>query len=243
MHVKYYYQFNDAINKRVVGNKLDKTNWDILREQTKDKRFGFEKTKEQYIRNAQKEKKYYESALLISKILRVKKCQKVISLGVGKGILEYWIKELQPNIHVTCTDYAEGGIKTLKKYSNCDEFYTFDMLNGNYRQFDTGDCLIMYRVSTEFSLKQWKNIFNRIYQSNVSTVIFVPTELANITDMVKGIKGHVRNLVLGNKDIMSGWLYSQSEIEFFLTNAYKNRNSIEWGIPVDNTKIYVIRIK
>lgn len=127
--------------------------------------FGFEKIKEEYIKNIKNKKDYRKKASIIARILKKSNVKTVISMGCGKGILEYYLKKLLPDITIVCTDYTKEAIKTLEKYSNCDRFEVFDMLKGDYSQFGKDTCLIFHRVEPELDLKQWKNIFKEIYKN------------------------------------------------------------------------------
>lgn len=69
----------------------------------------------------------------------------------------------------------------------------------------------MYRVSTEFNMKEWHKIFENMYDAGISHILYVPTGLNNLWDMFNEQKAHMKNLICGKKDIHCGWLYSEKE--------------------------------
>ena len=110
------------------------------------------------------------------------------------------LKRLYPELRVECTDYATESIVRLKSvFVNLDDGYTFDMLDGNYSELNQDSILIMYRVSTEFNREQWFNIFRKMFESRIERIIYVPTGLDTIKEMIREKLLHLYNKVLQKK--------------------------------------------
>lgn len=243
MSIKYYYNFDPRLARKIQGTTLDRNNWEILRNNQIEKPFAFEKTKEEYIENIQREKGYQKRAKIIAREIKKLNVKKVVSVGCGKGILEFYLKRYLPDVTIVCSEYTESSLNKLKEYSNCDDFIYFDILEGDYLQFDLDTCLLFYRVSTGFSFRQWEKIFKNIYKSNVLKIIFVPTELITIKDIFSSFCNDLKNLFYRKNRILCGWMYTNVEFQYFLTNSWKNKKAIIKRIRTENSMIYVVNTK
>jgi hypothetical protein len=234
---KHYFYFGDRLSKKMDQNRLDQSNWEILRNDNVDGPFALEKSKEQYEENCRKSVSYRETAEVIAAKLKEKQCGKIVSCGVGKGILEWHLKELLPSCIVKCTDYTSEAIEKLKTvFEKCDEAMCFDMCNGDYSIFKDCDYLIMYRVSTEFDMPTWKKIFAEMKKAGIKRVIYVPTELATYRQIRNGTWQHIKNKIRKRKDTFCGWLYSVDEFDRMWDGMY----TIDETTAYADTKIYFL---
>ena len=237
MKIKHYYYFGNEVQKELNGAMLNENNWDVLRTQG-DKAFALENDIEQYEKNCEQSLEYKEAAKMIVSLLKKNNISKVVSLGAGKGILEWHIKNQMPEVHMVCTDYASEGIEQLKRvFIKCDEIYRYDMVEGDYSVWKDAT-ILMYRISTEFTKEEWKNIFNRIYQCGIGRIIFVPTELLTFKIMVKEFGRHILNRICGRKDIMCGWMYSRKE---FIEMFQEYNIDEEYGKKADKTVFSLVK--
>ena len=245
MKTKHYYVFKEETQNRMNNNSLNQTNWEVLRCSEKDPAFCLEKSQEDYEKNCKKLTTYEKSAQEILKILDRNKLnrKKIISLGAGKGILEWHLKKQSPTLIVECTDYTEMAIKQLKQvFKTVDNVYSFDMINGDYIDLDTSALFLMYRVSTEFDIDSWYQIFSKMYDAEIEYVMYVPTELASIKLMLKEVASHIVNLFLGRKDTFCGWLYSESEfIKIFHNKTPNPLYHIQERVLFDNSAIFLLK--
>ena len=227
MRIKHYYYFGNTVQKELNGNILNENNWDVLRMQG-DKAFALENDIREYERNCQQAIEYKEAAKKLVKILKKNNINRVVSLGVGKGILEWHIKNQMPEVYMICTDYATEGIEQLKKvFPKCDEILRYDMLKGDYSVWEN-TLVLMYRISTEFTKREWMDVFFRMHKGGIKRIIFVPTELLTLKIMIKEIGRHFFNRFCGRKDIMCGWMYSRKEFldifqEYDIDEEYNER--------------------
>ena len=241
---KHYYYFGKSIQDKMDGNSLNEKNWEILRNNEADGSFYLEKTVEAYELNCMNAHSYEKMAnIIVNEFDRQNyKTNKVISLGAGKGVLEWHIKRIKPELQVECTDYTTDAIESLKRvFINLDAGYTFDMIDGDYQKLDRNSIFIMFRVSTEFNRDQWLRIFKKMYEAQIEHIIFVPTGLDRKREMIKERLLHIRNMFLGHKDIFCGWLYSEDEfLKFFNGDEKKTLYNVKCKIPFDNTAIFFL---
>lgn len=243
MKARHYYYFGHDLQSRMQSKCLDSTNWDMVRTTEQYSPFSFEKTIDEYDQNCLRSIHYKKVAMLICGLLSEIHCQKVVSMGVGKGILEWHIKKLHPDICVECTDYTPESISLLSKlFVNADNIFIFDMLNDDYSSIEKNSCLILYRVSTEFSYNQWCAIFNKIYSGHIKYVIFTPSELLRWRSFLGEKYLHIKHLLLYGSDVFCGWMYS--EIEFLKIFKGNDRQKKQYfvlkKVNYGDTAIYLL---
>ncbi len=209
--IKHYYCFNQT--EKLVGKYLDVNNWDALRSGG-DASFAIEASREDWENNCRRADQYRSLANRIVKIIP-RDHRRWVSFGIGKGILEWNIMDIDPAITVCGTDYAPESVKILQGYfSDRSEVFCFDMLcYDDYGTLDSYNTAIMCRISTEFDKGQWKKIFDAMYETSVKEIVFVPTEILTYKAAINEMFSHLCHLISGRKDVFCGYIYSQREFE------------------------------
>jgi hypothetical protein len=245
MRAKHYYTFEEDIQNKMKKGILNKDNWDILRTDVKDSPFSIEKDISSYEKNCMSSLSNKSLAELLCQSIESQnyKSKKIISLGAGKGILEWHMKKRMPLFIVECTDYTEKGISQLKEvFLDLDDAYVFDMLGGNYSDLDVNAIFIMHRVSTEFNIDNWYKIFLKMYEAGIERIIFIPTGLDTLKTMLAEKKAHIKNILYRKKDIFCGWLYSEKEfLKIFHGKGKYSLYEINEKIALDDTMIYFLK--
>ena len=237
MPTKHYFIFN---NSEPISH-LNKEAWDSLRVGTENPAFQFEATLEEYESNCARRTDCCEVAKTIrDAILSIGAgVSSVVSLGAGKGIVEWHLKKLLPSLPMICTDYAESGVASLRQlFPACDKVMVFDMLKGDYSVFGKDAVLLMNRVSTEFTPTEWKQIFKSCRSSGVKYILFVPTEIASIRLKTMETLRHLARRVLRRRDTFCGWLYSRRKFDMLIPSQY----SIEGFKKIGHSAIYKLAL-
>jgi hypothetical protein len=219
MPTKHYFVFN---NFEPIS-QLNKEAWDSLRVGTENPAFQFEATLKEYESNCARRTDCREMAKAIrDAILSIGAgVSSVVSLGAGKGIVEWHLKKLLPSLPMICTDYAESGVASLRHlFPACDKVMVFDMLKGDYSVFGKDAVLLMHRVSTEFTPSEWMQIFRSCKSSGIQYILFIPTELASIRLKTMETLRHLARRVLRRRDTFCGWLYSRREFDMLISSQY-----------------------
>lgn len=224
------------LGDNITFNKLDKNGWAFLRTQG-DKAFALEETLDAYEKNCIQSTWYGEAADIIIGLLKNFDIREAISLGAGKGILEWNLIKKMPELSLGVTDYTTESVNKLKYFlTDCDKVMEFDIKEGNYQNLHT-NCLIEFRISTEFDFEEWKNIFSKIYHTKIDYIIFVPTELLCWKHIVRETISCLLHKIKNQKMCLAGYLYSENEFK----KMFKKQYSILEEVPYRDTKIYFLQ--
>lgn len=235
MKFKHYCSFATKMNEKTHSSQNVDLDWDSLRLMG-ERAFALENSKEEYIISAKQTSIYNEYAQEILTILG-RETKSLCSLGVGKGVLEWWIKVLSPELELCCTDYTIQSLEKLKGYfPECNKIQVFDMLQGDYSVWAKYDAILMFRVSTEFDVDEWESIFNKISLAGIKKVIFVPTELMTFKDIARELCLRIRSEWRGEKSVFCGWMYSETEFEMMFDKFFK----VDTVKYIHNTAIFVL---
>lgn len=216
----------EAFRTKLKSTELNQENWDILRTESTEMAFAIEDDIESYERNCLGAAIYEESARDIIKTLKKYGCRHIVSLGCGKGILEWHLKRQMPELCVECTDYAEASVEKLKKvFIQGDGFHCFDMINGDYTVFDgrkTDTFFVLYRVSEELSYEDWCKVFRKMHDEGVCNIIYIPDMIATEELAQQMERRHNRQLERGLESTFCGWIYSEDTLEeMFSAGQYR----------------------
>lgn len=238
MIFKHYYFF-DKDTENMIKGKLDKKNWDILRTEMNDTNFAIEKTVEEYESNCIKNATINDYIEGILKYIEEKSSDKIISFGCGKGILE-WNLLNHKTIDLTCSDYTEQGLKQLESvFKKCNSFLLYDMLNGNPTVINSYDLAIMFRLSTEFSINEWKRVFKKIHEARINNIVFIPTEVADLRLFYHEVGNHIYRRIKRIDDVFCGYCYTIKEFNKMWNDYYE----IERKVNVNNNVMFLLKSK
>lgn len=239
MKIKHYYDFGGLLKNGKIGEK----GWDQLRMQNQDLSFSIEKSRNAWVANCENDLNYCTSAEVISRYITDEKIHKVISIGVGKGILEYHIKKiLGDEISIECMDYTPNAIEELKKvFLECHQFAVFDVLHDSWDLLDNQALIVLFRMSTEFTEKDWKYIFAKMHGVGIKRILYVPTDILDLTELLKTLKLYVIYKLKGKWKNLTfcGWRYSK-EIHLSFWDKYYE---VEKHIKKDDKNYYFLKIK
>ena len=246
MKCKHYFFFGEHFNSAFYKNPevsadLSKEKWDLLRtDNTVTGPFTLENSIEAYEENCRKSNGYqYVAAHICS---HIKKEEHLLSVGIGKGVLEWQIKQLIPEIVLDASDYAEESINKLKLlFPACNHLFAFDMLKGDWSLLPLYDHVLLFRVSTEFNSETWQQIFQSMAAAGIEHIIYVPNELGTFSIFLFEYLQYILGQFRHRKQTFCGWLYSESEMKKFWKGQYEIQEAIPWQVSQHvSSKIYFL---
>ncbi len=245
MKIKHYYSFDESESGNMYFKELNASNWDLLRTNEKAGPFSIEREINAYEQNCDSSQAFKDAARIICRLLKQYNIKnRLVSLGCGKGIVEWHIKRFMPELYIKCTDYTSEGLKLLEKvFISCNEFDVFDMMaDKDYESLRQDDTVLMFRVSTEFSLNQWKEIFDKIYRGGVKYIVFVPADILTLPILINEKRAFFSNWLRHRKNTFSGWLYSRKEYtKIFMGTGKKPRYKIMHSEKLGHTEVMLLQ--
>ena len=221
MRIKHYYAFGNDVAKKMKSDGIcsNQVDWELLRKEG-GSFFSIDESREEFIKNAERSDAYLINVDAVSEVLKER--SRVCALGCGKGIFEFLLKRSRPDLYICCSDYTSEALNKLKTvFFECDEYKTFDMKT-SYDEMKQYDCLVMHRISTEFTHKEWRDRFRKCMESDIKQIIFIPTEILKVTDVLRELLLCVRWTVKKEKLTFSGWMYSKNEFKKMWIDYYNS---------------------
>ena len=231
--IRHYQIFGDEADKLKDGKLDSPESWDVLRKL--NPQFSVLQSREEWIKASEgKFKKDGQDGGLVTRasdiisLLNNKKVYNIFSVGCGGAGLEYQIKKQKPEIKLFCSEYAEENVSLLKNvFLEADLITQFDILNGNwnlYKDFfgQEGVCII-YRVDASFDDETWRKIFEKLYSSKVTNVLFIPSPPLTIRSLINRKWREMKWFLNNNKVSFAGFVRSKKSMQSFWFGLYKEQ--------------------
>jgi hypothetical protein len=215
MRVTVPHYFDFGADRALVGDDLVRPEaWDALRTQT-DGPFGLPANREAWERVADERPEIRDRAAAINAIADRRGATRLASYGVGGAPLECWLKRQAPQRELIVTEYAPATVERLRSV----------FPEADVRQHDLfadapvdADLHLFHRVDTEFSNRQWREIFQAF--RNVP-VLLVASEVATgerIVAILKSLPGNIRR-----KATRAGVLRNAAAFEALWSKTHSGR--------------------
>lgn len=225
MKIKHYSLFK---------SDMQVLDWNQLRENPEEMPYYLPFNSEDYIKKANEyvEKKYVTK--IINCILK-EHYNKVFSIGAGVACLEYAIKT-NSNLFVGVSDFTES-IERLKKFDVFDEAIKLDIIKDKL-PFDSKSILLMSRIDTEFSDEQLLLLFEKLKNTGIKNIIFIPAQKISMKLILIEIKKRVISLLKRKKLVFCGYSRSMGSFKKIFGNYYKLKYTID-----KKNDIYLLELK
>lgn len=230
--IKHYYHFNKAINRDNV--LICQDGWDSVRLDSEDTPFSIPHSAEAY--EAKLIKAYTVEANEICDVINKNNFHTIFSIGCGCGFLEANIKKKMPEIYVACSDFNPKSVNQLKSVMTYyDELNTFDITKDQF-PFKDNQLYLLFRIDTELSDQEWKQVFNRMAEEGVETILIVATELLTLQRFIKeSIKGALRNI---KGYTFCGYIRSKANFKAL----WKGHYSVEKELKIGSLDAFLLKI-
>lgn len=209
----------------ISKNLLNKESLDVSRINEKSP-FHIPNNRDDWIKKGGQNPWLPDQAKTIVDFLKKEGVKKIISIGVGGAWLEYYIKKLYPQLHLTCSDCTPKAMERLKKnFIECDVIEEFDILKGQWKE---NVFYLFYRVDTDLTKKQWKEVFSEMRRVRVKNILFIPSVLLTPKVFLRELKSYWRQKLLKNKPFsFVGYMRTKDALKELWKGDYKIKKEIQ----------------
>jgi hypothetical protein len=200
------------------------TNWDAVRTSAAAGDFGFGASREEWMARAKSSSGMRQRAEIIASWIRLWKTQRVVSVGVGTGLLEFLIAGLLPGVSLRCGDYATVSLELLRQwFLECQSIEVMDLRAPTWAS-DPGAVVLLNRVDTEMGDQEWRQTFADMARRGVERIIFVPCGLLSWQQVVQQV--HAVGVALRSKNSLVRAGYLRTERRMLQLCAPYNRDTV-----------------
>lgn len=213
MRITIRHHFDFGADRAVVGEDLVRPeSWDALRMQTSGA-FAAASSQEELEREARARPELAERARAIDLWLGEYGAATVASYGVGGGVLEWWLQQLEPERRLLLADYGPETVERLRELFPAAEVYRHDLLADPPLPADVH---LFHRVDTELTDDEWREALRRFAGERV---LVVATEVATSRRLVQELLLRLR----GRGLTRAGWLRTRAAFEALWRDTHDAR--------------------
>jgi hypothetical protein len=167
----YPFQKSTAIRGAILQSP---GNWDAVRLADPGGDFGFGRSREEWIARATASPNLRQRAAVITALLQRLGARRVVSAGVGVGLLEYLIASSMPGLSWRCGDYASVSLELLRtRFLECPTIEPMDLRTPTWVG-DPDEVVLLNRVDTELNDVEWMHTFAELAKRGARSIIWVP---------------------------------------------------------------------
>ena len=203
MRVTVRHVVDFGAQRNLVGGALVRPDaWDALRTRT-DGPFAIAATRAELDRQADSRADIATRARALDAWLGRRPTRRLVSYGVGGGVLECWLERLSPEREMVLTEYAPVTLERLRALFPDRVVVRHDLrvdppLDGQVHLF--------HRIDTELSNRQWRAVLRRFASCEV---LVLATELIDGRRAAAAIRTRLRNRHVTD----AGWVRNRAAFE------------------------------
>ena len=227
--MRHYYNFGPEAE--VVGGDLtSKAAWDRLRLDTTIDAFALPQVREAWVRLCEADDEARRRAEDVTRVVTEGGQSAVISIGVGRAHLEYWLKRERPELKLTCLEYATRTVDVLRGlFHECDLIDTFDLRAERWPRADPDTLYLCCRVDTELNDSEWGSVFSRMAAAEVRRVVFVPSGFLDARTVAREAVGRVKGLLSGRPATFAGYVRTKAAFRQLWRSGFVERRELGVG--------------
>jgi hypothetical protein len=227
--VRHYYDFGSETN--VVGSSLVSDDaWDRLRLDTTLNAFALCRTRADWLRGCRTDSAAERRARDISRLLDAKRCESLISIGVGRAHLEYWLKHQNPGIELTCLEHGARTVATLRQvFTECDRIDLFDLQTGSWPVASPGTLYLLCRIDKELDNQTWNSVFCQMAEAGASDILFVATGFLDARCLAQLATERLTSLVRGRNPTFAGFIRTRTAFRQLWRPFYAESRELNVG--------------
>jgi hypothetical protein len=155
----------------------------------------------------------------------------VVSCGVGRAFVEYHVKQMRPELALTCTEYSSQTVARLRAvFHECDRIHCHDFTRAGWPAADERTLFLLNRVDTELSDEQWPGVFANLAAENVRHVLVVATELLTARVLASELKRRILARILRRPLTFAGYIRTRAAF----TALWRDHYRLVAQVPIGN---------
>jgi hypothetical protein len=207
--------------------------WDALRTAEPSGSFGFGRTREDWEHQALDAVELNTRTVALLGMLRKWRCERLVSVGVGTGMLEYLLKRKAPDIRLRCGDYAPTTVALLQeRFLDCDAIELMDLTNPGWATNPT-EVILLHRVDMELRDDEWKAVFAELRARHCEHVVLVPCGLLTPRAAMREARTAVAALLRRQALRPAGFLRTHARMRELFSQSYMLSAAVSGGgLPI-----------
>jgi hypothetical protein len=156
----------------------------------------------------------------IAKIVREGHFTSMHSLGVGSAALEYYILQEVPELDMAVSEYNEESVRRLQKVFPEAHPKLFDIMTSPWSTVPEKHLVLIYRLDPHLTDAEWRQAFQRMYDSGVQDVLFIPSKFLTIKNLFLEWRMIARAIIHGHRLSFAGYKRTQKAYEYSWAGLY-----------------------
>lgn len=209
--LRHYYHFQG--NSSLQGDSLlSPAAWDNLRsEQDQSSAFFMPTDRDRWLQIALETPGLPVQAREIAALISWEGFTSVVSVGVGRALLEYHLKQQLPKLPLICSEFSPQVVDRLRKvFLECERVDCHDFTQAGWPRPPGRPLYLLNRVDTELTDEQWSAVFSRLHAEGVQDILMVATSFLTPRVLACELKRHLMSWVIGRRLTFAGYLRTKS---------------------------------
>lgn len=227
--IRHYYDF--GADAQVIGASLaSDVAWDRLRLDTTLDAFSLPRDRDAWLRLCEADQEARRRAHDVARVVVAGRYRTVVSVGVGRAHLEYWLKREQPDLKLTCLDYTARTVGVLRGlFVECDAMELFDLRTTRWPIRGPDTLYLLCRLDTELNNDEWAAVFGRMAVAHIDRVLFVATGFIKPRTLVQEAARHLAGALHLRRPVFAGYLRTKSAFRQLWRPSYREIAELRVG--------------
>ncbi len=211
--LRHYYDFKGS--RSLGGSSLQSAQaWDELRSDQgleQSAAFYMPDSRDEWVQRARQAAEIDAQARSLASLITGEGFSSIVSGGVGRAFLEYHLKQLLPELTLTCTEYSPQVVARLRRvFTECDRIECHDFTSAGWPPPSDRTLYLLNRVDAELANEQWPRVFANLAAEDVRHVLVVASAFLTPRVLASELKLHVLSRVLGRQLTFAGYVRTKA---------------------------------
>ena len=154
-----------------------------------------------------------ERAVDVASVARGLGAASLCSHGVGTALLEWNLHRVEPELKLTCTDFAPVTVERLRRLFPEAEVMLRDLVDPAP---PIADVHLMHRLDAELADDDWRSVFARIDRP----ILFVPNVVLDLAGAAREV---ARRLLRRGALTEAGWFRNEAALRALWSESHRDR--------------------